>query len=836
MEQTRDRAERKAAAATQPQAAPAQAAPTPFAASQRPQSASALTGAAARDGSAALSEGSPDLSRTVASAGLDVTSNLKSADVLGAVRVTGSLVPRPKRGTETTKGGRRTPLDANGHSPLNGPKTNVGGDTIKNAGTSAAEGGKGKPGSGARTSPKAQGTPQVAPTNVIATAVTGSPDARKAEGPENQLSETKGPSTPIRSSLEFSGASKIANASTVAAALVGGGSILGKGSSLMRPQGPARPTKATAREVSAEVAKSARLAAYGDYGFVGTAARVADQTAIFSGSKARSALDAIGSSKFGKLAENLDKGIARAILDDGSGGERPHDANMADRMAKQTSRSAKRATKSGLKVALQGGSALDIAKESAIGAADDGMVDGARSAWRTDKNVKKVVKKGRELLRKRQDPSFRGIAEKFKKNPVDKLSESIKHRYAQSRSMSIKRAMDAGRTVRGMTTGQRVNTAVRAVANGISKLIAKVGAAILKAIAGASPALLAVVALLLVAAPIIVIFGGAAQEERAVENENLPAEVLQWDADATRIGNELGMGEWKPLILAMMAQESGGNPNIDSAVGARGDIMQAAEGAWGWVVRNGASPSDDWPYSKVEGGTPQASLYAGYLELKSNLSLFGVKDPSDIQGVKDVVQGYNFGANSWHSWLTSRNAHYSYDEAYAFAAHWVSINGRISSIAPGYGNPDHANMVMRYYSTNTGGGQEYSASSDQQKAIVDAAHSTPSPGPKRCAEWVSRVYNAAGLGYPGGNANNMYWNYCWSSDPKDLKVGMIVAVSSHGSTSAGRQWGHVAIYVGDGMVMENVGNINTQPLDKWIRDYGDLVTPKWGFAGGVAAN
>lgn len=137
-------------------------------------------------------------------------------------------------------------------------------------------------------------------------------------------------------------------------------------------------------------------------------------------------------------------------------------------------------------------------------------------------------------------------------------------------------------------------------------------------------------------------------------------------------------------------------------------------------------------------------------------------------------------------------------------------------------------------SSNTGNSgtlNPNASASEKGAAIVAAASRVGSPGAGLCAMWVSMVYQAAGLGYPGGNANNMYWNYCTSSNKSDLQPGMIVAVSTHSSTSAGRIYGHVGIYVGGGMVKENVGYINTQSLDSWIASYGDLVTPRWGWAG-----
>lgn len=119
-----------------------------------------------------------------------------------------------------------------------------------------------------------------------------------------------------------------------------------------------------------------------------------------------------------------------------------------------------------------------------------------------------------------------------------------------------------------------------------------------------------------------------------------------------------------------------------------------------------------------------------------------------------------------------------------------------------------------------GGGKEYEASTEVQKKIVNAAYITPSPGAGWCAMWVSQVYQNAGLGYIGGNANDMYRNYTFTSDRSKLKVGMLVAVesSSSGST-AGLTYGHVGIYIGEGKVIDNIGHIRVTTLDDWIATF-----------------
>lgn len=126
-----------------------------------------------------------------------------------------------------------------------------------------------------------------------------------------------------------------------------------------------------------------------------------------------------------------------------------------------------------------------------------------------------------------------------------------------------------------------------------------------------------------------------------------------------------------------------------------------------------------------------------------------------------------------------------------------------------------------------------SATTGSQQAVVNACHTTPSPGLGLCAMWVSQVFSNAGYGYASGNACDMYNAWCTSSNRGDLKPGMIVAVSSHAHTSAGRIYGHIGIYVGGGVTMDNVGYIRTINVNEWIAYYGTTVTPRWGWLMGI---
>lgn len=136
-------------------------------------------------------------------------------------------------------------------------------------------------------------------------------------------------------------------------------------------------------------------------------------------------------------------------------------------------------------------------------------------------------------------------------------------------------------------------------------------------------------------------------------------------------------------------------------------------------------------------------------------------------------------------------------------------------------------------STSTGGGSIVDGSlSSSQKAVVRSCSNVGSPGTGLCAMWVSMVFADAGQGYPGGDACDMYDAWCTSSNMSDLKPGMIIAVRTHDKTSAGRIYGHVGIYVGNGQVMDNIGSIRTIPVNDWIDFYGGSSTPKWGWAMG----
>lgn len=124
---------------------------------------------------------------------------------------------------------------------------------------------------------------------------------------------------------------------------------------------------------------------------------------------------------------------------------------------------------------------------------------------------------------------------------------------------------------------------------------------------------------------------------------------------------------------------------------------------------------------------------------------------------------------------------------------------------------------------------ERSAHTSSQSQIVGRCYNVPSPGVGLCSEWVSEVFYPVLGSYPNGDACDMFWNWCHSRDISQLKVGMIVAVPTHTHTNAGARWGQIAIYVGNGMVMDNIGYIRTTSLAWWLNYYHTTATPQWGW-------
>lgn len=117
---------------------------------------------------------------------------------------------------------------------------------------------------------------------------------------------------------------------------------------------------------------------------------------------------------------------------------------------------------------------------------------------------------------------------------------------------------------------------------------------------------------------------------------------------------------------------------------------------------------------------------------------------------------------------------------------------------------------------------------DTQRKIVAVATNSESYGISAksgyCQAWVADVYQAV-----TGKRGHAHCALCaadmWavSQDFSKIQVGAIV----YGYSSS--QFGHVGIYIGNGMVAHNIGEVKIERLDEWIKKYKGFA---WGWENG----
>ena len=175
------------------------------------------------------------------------------------------------------------------------------------------------------------------------------------------------------------------------------------------------------------------------------------------------------------------------------------------------------------------------------------------------------------------------------------------------------------------------------------------------------------------------------------------------------------------------------------------------------------------------------------------------------------------------------------DAGYATSSDYVAA---LVSVMDSYGLRRFDSMSAEDFEASGGavtGSLDLGAdASERQQAVVNAAFAETYHEGGYCAEWVMRVYERVGLGRQyGGDARDIYWSWCTSSDLSTLRPGMVIAVPSSPASEAGKIYGHVAVYVGGGMVRDNVGYIRMTPVDEWVAYYSARATPRWGWYGGI---
>lgn len=207
----------------------------------------------------------------------------------------------------------------------------------------------------------------------------------------------------------------------------------------------------------------------------------------------------------------------------------------------------------------------------------------------------------------------------------------------------------------------------------------------------------------------------------------------------------------------------------------------------------------------------------------------GYKKPVSSNGVykKEMADGFMEGIRA-AGWATS-----------------ITYVQHCTSVMQTYNLYRFDNMTLKQFqssggaggSAETGKGEEYGKGTAAQKNVVDIAYRTPFAGDGLCATWVSRVFAAAGQPYPTGNANS----FTMSRESGGIKVGMVICVQHSGPRPNSWNYGHIGIYVGDGMILHNessrTGNQSNgctlTEIGQWKATYEYQCKAYYGWVNGI---
>ncbi len=429
-----------------------------------------------------------------------------------------------------------------------------------------------------------------------------------------------------------------------------------------------------------------------------------------------------------------------------------------------------------------------------------------RAAWKLGRNgvsalkgraAKKAARNaGRKALPAGNDVS--GGASRTTKL-IDKKSKELSSQEAQRKLQSTRnqyKAIAAAKEAQAASAAKMGLAKAGAAKGGIFAAGGSIGAVL-----GGLLVPLVIIALLMLSLMMFMSCSGGDGGDSDYVSGNLPAACEQFRGTMTTACQDCGVDtKWVDLLLAMMAQESGGDVKVAAAGGSgaysniREDIMQAVEGEFGDVVRYGSSVLSRWgvtPSQSFTGNCARASIYAGVLEFKQNLSnwssYLGEFEPTDTGKVSLLLQGYNFGGQ-WFVECKQRGVkEWSSSEAQRFSNKWASICGWKS-----YGDVEYPAHVLRYYSTGGSGGSGESAPAGSNEVVQRAYAELGKPyswgavGPSSydCSGLVSYCL----LGYHtrlGTTGTFMGWNHVSNPQPGDI------CVNSH----------HCGIYIGNGKMI-----------------------------------
>ena len=245
-----------------------------------------------------------------------------------------------------------------------------------------------------------------------------------------------------------------------------------------------------------------------------------------------------------------------------------------------------------------------------------------------------------------------GVRSLYRKRQQKKMQKQAAKKSAQSTKQGIKSASKAIQQV-----GKIMTSIVQSVAANPVVWIVLLVVLLMAVIVGAIGAVIG--------------SGGAAN---SAEDSTYQAQVSeQTESYRDMVADyceKYGIDDYVDLCLAVIEQESGGNPP---------DVMQAEQSYY-----NVNPPID----------TAEESIDCGTHELSDCLTKAKSKSPNDIKGISLALQGYNFG-NGYIDWALKNYGCYSKENAEIFSQKMCVELGYDS-----YGDVEYVPHVLRYYIAN----------------------------------------------------------------------------------------------------------------------------------------
>lgn len=284
-----------------------------------------------------------------------------------------------------------------------------------------------------------------------------------------------------------------------------------------------------------------------------------------------------------------------------------------------------------------------------------------------------------------------GMAERSARKSARRVQGSIRANVQRQKCASLNAHQKKQIRKNGRKSAEQgAKGAVRGMEK-VAKNVSKIIVSAVHAVAG-NPIVwiaLLVIVLIGVVAGVVAMVIGSGVVANSGDSSTYQAQVSEQTESyrelVTKYCEKYGIDDYVDLCLAMIEQESGGNPP---------DVMQTEQSYY-----NTNPPID----------TAEESIDCGTHELSDCLKKAKCKNPSDIAGISLALQGYNFG-NGYIDWALKNYKGYTKENAVIFSQKMCAELGYSS-----YGDVEYVPHVLRYYVVNP----ETAVTNESAKSILE---------------------------------------------------------------------------------------------------------------------